>query len=352
MSEDAPIEVGPTWPTEPSPQGVRIALVGEAPSDHEVEKGRPFVGPSGQVLDAILRSANIERKELFITNVFNSKLEENDVAKHKAILGPERWGALLSANIARLADELAAANPTVVVALGNTALLALTGKGGIANMRGAPLMGAGPFERYKVLPTLHPAFVMRTWKMYSIVIGDFIKAVREVEKGPTVVYPKRRLLIEPTLKEALAFMERCQKADLLSVDIETGWGQVRGISFAPSAEEAIYVPFIVLNKPSRSYWPTLQEEVQVWKAVKHLLESPVPKLGQNFSAYDAVWLYQKMGIRVMNIAEDTRLLHHALYAELPKSLEFMAAAYSEQGPWKQWGKAGWRQKDRGAKRDE
>jgi hypothetical protein len=144
----------------------------------------------------------------------------------------------------------------------------------------------------------------------------------------------------------------CKKAPLLSVDIETGWGQIRGISFAPSEEEAMYVPFIALDKVNRSYWATPEQEASVWRAVKDCLESDTPKLGQNFANYDVVWLFSKMGIRVRNLREDTRLLHKALYPELPASLAFMGSAYSRQGHWKGWGSRGWSQAERGAKRDE
>jgi hypothetical protein len=69
--------------------------------------------------------------------------------------------------------------------------------------------------------------------------------------------------------------------------------------------------------------------------VKRWLESSVPKLGQNFGAYDAYWFLDSWGIRPMNLREDTRILHHSLYPELPKDLAFMGNSYADQGAWKQ-----------------
>jgi hypothetical protein len=112
------------------------------------------------------------------------------------------------------------------------------------------------------------------------------------------------------------------------------------------------VPFTDLSRTTKSYWPTVADEVNVWRAVKAVLEHPVPKLGQNFDGYDVQWLLHKMGIRVRGLSHDLRLLHHALYAELPKSLAFMASAYSSLPGWKHWADHGGSKKSRAGKRDE
>ena len=106
------------------------------------------------------------------------------------------------------------------------------------------------------------------------------------------------------------------------------------IGFAPSEERAIVIPFVDMRKSNRSYWPDTDAELKAWGYVKDICESDIPKLGQNFGAYDAYWLLDKYGIRVRNLLHDTRLMHHALYPELPKSLAFMGASYTRQGPWK------------------
>ena len=50
------------------PKTARIMPVGEQPGDQEDRQGRPFVGPAGQVLDAALEEAGLDRKRLFLTN--------------------------------------------------------------------------------------------------------------------------------------------------------------------------------------------------------------------------------------------------------------------------------------------
>ena len=337
------------------PRGGRasLAFVGEAPGVHEVEKGRPFMGEAGRVFDALLRSASIDRSEVYVGNVFSTKLEENKVSKERAKRGAE-WEPFVQRNYARLADELGSVAPNVVVPLGGTALQALLGTSSIQKYRGNLTYGNGAYSQQKLLPALHPSAINRQWNLYPITIGDFIKAAAEAEKGPLIEWPQRTLNIAPTIEEVEVALGRyASMQGLLSCDIETGWGQIRGVSFSPSPEEAIYVPFISLATLSRSYWPTAALEKRAWMAVKGALEGSAPKLGQNFVNYDVVWLLSKMGIRPRNVREDLRLLHKALYPELPASLAFMASAYSRQGPWKAWvSHGGTKKRDRDDKRDE
>jgi DNA polymerase len=328
-----------------------IALIGEAPGEDEAEKGRPFVGSSGKLLNAMLRQANIDRDHCFVGNVFSTKLEGNSLIREKNLRG-ETWDAFYQANLERLTGEILDAQPTVIIPLGATAFRACFGPGPIEAFRGNTTYGNGAFKRFKMVPTYHPAHVLRHWKSYNVVIGDLVRASREVEKGPQILYPQRELYIMPTIAEVEAYVERCVSTDLLSCDIETGWGQIRGISFAPSATEALYIPFVVLTTLDRSYWRSVEDELRAWKAVKAILESDVPKLGQNYGGYDAPWLLKRVGIETRNLCEDLRLLHHSLFPELQKSLSFMASAYSDQGAWKHWAKHGITKAQRGDKRDE
>lgn len=341
-------------PQHPNVAPCSIAFVGEAPSHVEVEKGRPFVGPAGGVFNSILRTSGIDRDACFVGNVFLRKLHENNPVIHRRTVGDAAYEAQWQEGREMLAVEFACWKPTVICALGNTALLALTGKSGVSNYRAALQPGIGPFEGRWVFPTFHPSFILQKWNNYPVVVGDMARLLRAVERGGKPFYPHRELYINPTLDEVRDFLRGpCAHSDLLSCDIETGWGMIRGISFAPDETRAMYIPFFRTGgKGSRNYWPDLWTEVQVWREVKAVLEGPTPKLGQNFGAYDTPWLLRKMGIRPMNVCEDLRLLHAALYPELPKSLAWMGQAYSEQGTWKVWARhGGLNQEEQGDKRD-
>ncbi len=335
----------------PSKTPCRLAFVGEAPSDEELEKGRPFVGPAGRVFNALVRSAGVNRYDHLVTNVFDQQLPWNDVS-HWCAPAEERktWegydlppigsaGYLRPEHLHhldRLRRELEQVRPAVIVPLGGTALWALTGSAEIGTARGHVAEASRLLPGAKLLPTYHPSFVQKQWKMFVVVMGDIEKAMKEsAHRG--VRYTKRSFLIEPTLAEFRDYTnDVLLKAPIVSEDIETGWGQITCVGFAASRHEGICVPFVDLRQPNRSYWQKPHEEIAAWKLVAKInAANPPLKLGQNFT-YDVYWFLTKMGMKVNGYAHDTRLIHHALYPELPKDLGFMAARYESVPPWKTW----------------
>lgn len=330
-----------------------LAFVGEAPGDEELLEGEPFVGPSGRVFNALLRTAGLTREDHYVGNVFDEKLPDNNVgawcaSKREADAGgfadleaigahgylrPEHRG-----HLARLSAELHVLHPTVVIPLGGTALWAFTGRAEIGAYRGNVVAATQILPGAKLIPTYHPAFLLHSWKFYTTVVLDIQRAWREAQRGPEIVLPIKRLRLAPTLDEVRAYCVRmlCEPGPL-SVDIETANGQITAIAIGPSAEEAMSIPFWNFEAADRSYWRSADDEAAAWDAVRAVLESPVPKLGQNYAGYDALYILERKGIRTMGLIHDTRLQHHALYPELPKSLEFMGSNYTQQGAWKQMG---------------
>lgn len=329
-----------------------IAFVGEAPSDEELIAGRPFVGPAGRTFTAMMRTAGLDRNEALVTNVFNVKLPNNELAswlmsydEARAVEGgtslpPINHGFLKMEHrhhLDRLKEELCTCKPNVIVPLGATALWALSGLEGISAVRGTVLAAKKLVPGMKLLPTMHPQAVNYSWKFFPVVVGDFVRASAE-SRFASIILPHRELFIEPTIEDLHAYTDRLRASSLLSVDIETSWGQLTSIGFAPDAEHAIVVPFFDKRQPDRSYWRTVSDEVAAWRWVQAALASDVPKLGQNYGGYDFFWLLVKYRLATRNAREDTRLLSHALFPELPKDLEFMGASYATQGAWKYWGR--------------
>jgi uracil-DNA glycosylase family protein len=131
-------------------------LVGEQPGDEEDLRGRPFVGPAGQVLDRALAQAGIAREAAYLTNaVKHFKWEprgKRRLHKTPAQREVEACGAWLGA-------EIAGRSPRVIVALGATAAFALTGeKRAIATQRGQSLVHASGAA---LVVTYHPSAILR-----------------------------------------------------------------------------------------------------------------------------------------------------------------------------------------------
>ncbi|MBN9527922.1 MAG: UdgX family uracil-DNA binding protein [Alphaproteobacteria bacterium] len=138
------------------PPRAALMIVGEQPGDREDLAGRPFVGPAGQVLDAALAAAGIDRAGIYVTNAVKHFKHELRGRRrlHRTPDMPEveqcRWW---------LAREIALVAPRLVVAMGATALLALTGdRGRLADRRGR-LLPLAPGR--DLLVTVHPSYLLR-----------------------------------------------------------------------------------------------------------------------------------------------------------------------------------------------
>ena len=131
-------------------------LVGEQPGDQEDLIGAPFAGPAGKVLDRALHDAGIERESAYLTNaVKHFKWEPRGKRRiHKTPAQRE-----VDACNPWLKQELASVAPKVVVALGSTALRALTGRRDLllSAVQGQVLEVDGRM----IVPTWHPSYVLR-----------------------------------------------------------------------------------------------------------------------------------------------------------------------------------------------
>ena len=139
------------------PKDAHLMLVGEQPGDEEDLRGKPFVGPAGRVLDAALAAADIPREAIYITNaVKHFKWEPRGKRRlHKRPDARE-----IDACHDWLLGEIEQVRPRVVVALGATALRALTGRTvaiEAARMEPPPSLGGGAELRV----TYHPSAVLR-----------------------------------------------------------------------------------------------------------------------------------------------------------------------------------------------
>jgi DNA polymerase len=138
------------------PDGAALMIVGEQPGDREDLAGRPFVGPAGAVLDRAMDAAGIDRAAAYLTNAVKHFKHEPQgrrrlhVTPNAEEIDHCRWW---------LRQEIALVRPRLVVALGATAVRALTGQTPrLGDIRGRIL----PFEQDRaLLVTTHPSYLLR-----------------------------------------------------------------------------------------------------------------------------------------------------------------------------------------------
>ena len=157
------------------PLSPSIAFVGEQPGDQEDLQGRPFVGPAGRLFDRALEESGVTRAQCYVTNaVKHFKFEERGKRRihQKPTMGEVkhyRWW---------LMKELEFVRPKLVVALGGTAALALTGKPVAITRSRGPLN----FSAQKGYVTVHPSHLLRIsdeegrTQAYASFVTDLVEA--------------------------------------------------------------------------------------------------------------------------------------------------------------------------------
>ncbi|HLW72791.1 MAG TPA: uracil-DNA glycosylase [Candidatus Babeliales bacterium] len=142
----------------------RLMIIGEAPGRDEDEQGVPFIGRSGKFLTKILTSLGIDRKELFITNSVKCRPPQN---RKPTFLESKTCKDLL------LINQINIIKPKVICTLGSAAIETLLEKPvKINTIHGTQLS----FGSITIIPTYHPAYVMRNQKKLDLFMKDLYTA--------------------------------------------------------------------------------------------------------------------------------------------------------------------------------
>lgn len=132
----------------------KIMFIGEAPGRNEAETGRPFCGASGKVLDELLASIDIDRKEVYITNVVKDRPPENRDPLPNEI---DFYAPFLDRQIEIM-------RPKVIATLGRFSMIYIMIKFGleselksISQIHGQVFTAETPHGSIKIVPLYHPA---------------------------------------------------------------------------------------------------------------------------------------------------------------------------------------------------
>ncbi len=125
-----------------------LMIVGEAPGEEEDRSGRPFVGRAGQLLDKILASVEIDRNDIYLTNIVKFRPPANRNPRPEEIQASE--GILL--------EEIRLVQPQIIATLGNVPTqYFLDTRDGITRTHGA----WHDWHGVTVYPLFHPAYLLR-----------------------------------------------------------------------------------------------------------------------------------------------------------------------------------------------
>jgi uracil-DNA glycosylase len=338
------------------PTTAKILILGEAPGEQEAKTGLPFVGASGMELTRILQEAGLNRDHVRLANTINVRPPKapwtkvpNDI---KAFFPPNKKlaqsvGAQLIGDrycTSEVRDGLEALGTTLsempnlelIIPLGNTALWALTGETGITKWRGSQIvdLSGAPYKlpvSPRVVPTIHPAAIMRQWDQRWLAVNDIKRALQWQRKNYAV--PTFDFIIRPSYSAVMAFLEGCEHALVglegdvrlpLAVDLETRLGHIACVGIAVSTSRAMCIPLLV---GSGSFWSLIEETEIMWRVLRLLTHPKTFVIGQNF-LYDRQYLARRYGFDVRCHA-DTMVLQHVCFPGIPKGLDFISSLYNE-----------------------
>ena len=386
-------------PVPPELRGAPFAVVGEYPHENEVDDRRPFTGRSGKELTLTLKLAGKSRGEYdLIESVVcrpggdrmdavtrackraNDEIDKaNKAAKKEAkqagrLLHPselaQKWLTPQEACQPRLYAEIAQGDYAALMPVGKMAYQALLGGAkSLQDVRGGMLDGwfaqmdpkalvpqfversperpwsdvnlPAPHARaMKILPTLHPSFVMHQRRWTSVFRSDVKRAVDWFTGRAEWVEPTHIGGMHATVRvpDADWLYEWLLPQEVLAYDTETDGlesllAKVRCVSIG-SVDTGVVIPFMSKIDPRHRFY-SKHDEVRIidvlrwwWTSHDHL------KVGWNNGSYDRIVVEQNFGVTPVPIL-DCMMLHRVVDPELPHGLGFAASVYAALAPsWK------------------
>jgi len=308
------------------PIGAKMMILGEAP---QVGESKPFCGPHGRELDRLLKDCGIYKDNCWVSYVSKFAVPANlDRKKLPFHIRARNAGIDMEKQLEELQVEINDVKPNVILALGGTALWALSGKTKISNFRGSILRGMGT----KFVATYNPAHLLshiqggeiKGYWNRQIILFDIKRAIEE-SSSPESNLPSRALQICRNSGDLYEFLEKYKHHKKMSADIESGGHCIPvcvGLAFSKS--HGMTVP--LWNKDGISTIPDSDIAV-IWGMLAQVLwEKDI--VGQNFN-YDRDKL-RRLGFAIRRIQSDTMLKAFTINPELPKGLAFNTSIYTRE----------------------
>jgi DNA polymerase len=166
---DCPLSAGRTHavPGE-GPSDAKVMFIGEGPGYHEDQQGRPFVGPAGRFLEALLASIDMRREQVFIANMVKCRPPNNRDPLPAEIAACSKY----------LDRQVELVDPRLIVTLGRYSLAKFFPKESIGRARGR----AREVDGRTVYPMMHPAAALHRQELRRTIEED-IKAIPALLKA-------------------------------------------------------------------------------------------------------------------------------------------------------------------------
>ncbi|MBV6343101.1 DNA polymerase, partial [Candidatus Magnetobacterium casense] len=301
----------------PSLRQLPVLWVGEGPGETETITGIPFTGGAGKMHYGLCKQAGINKQMCPHTNIVSCRPPENRVPTDLEV----------RCCFGRLKQEILILKPRLIIALGETAMRALTKERGIMSQRGRYIQLRDEYDHdCKVLCTMHPSFVMRSRQWIPTAVAIY-KSIFGYLQGKEVKKFDPLIIRDPNAEELRDYLYKDTPPDMIfAVDTETSGlntlaDQIIGYSFSKDGRTAVAIKFKGGKDDPR------------WQVCKEFLEDPSKgKCWQNGS-FDTE-IARTWGIIDQGFIYDTRLAEQMIHSDLPSDLDFLRAQYTQIPPYK------------------
>ena len=322
------------------PRDARIVIVGEAPGKDEEIRGIPFVGRSGEELDRMLSDAGIAREACFVTNAVKERPDGNKLSlwinKKKTpeegqVRFRNRWvRPNVQQDVEELHADLRAINPRVIIPLGSSALWAVTSYDSVDKWRGSYLRSDIPGVDGVVVPTYHPAGVLRKYDWRYITVRDLRRAAAASREGPPS-QPRWNFeacsdfaAAERVVRGLLAKVEATPQGFPVVCDLEIKRKEIVCLGLGWSKVDAACIAFY--NYQGRTM--TQEETAKIWWMLWELFHHPNCRLVNQNIMFDIQFTFENGGVWPPAWF-DTMLAQHVIFPGEPKALDYLASLYCE-----------------------
>ena len=174
------------------PEKSDILFIGEGPGFHEDQQGRPFVGPSGKLLDDLLGLIGLSRPDVYIANVVKCRPPNNRDPLPEEIKACRKY----------LDQQIRLLDPKVIVTLGRFSLIRFLPQETISKVHGQPRLWG---HRY-IFPMYHPAAALHQGNLRHVLEEDMRKLPELLQRIQTESVAEENVAEEPPQPEQLTML--------------------------------------------------------------------------------------------------------------------------------------------------
>ncbi|MGD8501075.1 MAG: DNA polymerase [Phycisphaerales bacterium] len=324
----------PPYPTKP----VKLIVLLESPGPTEEIFGKYLIGPSGDLFNDCLNYWGLDRDDMHITN--------STMCRPKNKASPKQWREAIRCCSKRLRDELSKCRTTWILGCGAIALHTIVPRGdrlpSIKAWSGAPLQGLGRYKDFKILPTMHPAAVLREkgWAFKPIFM---IHAKRAWDLAHNLIsdweWPPIHTAVNETTLRALREIRRAKK--LTGADVETrGINPLRDLCMCigvANEDVAVCVPWEGYNAGKYGAVSSIKSSPigrRIMEEVVGILEDEQIPLAFQNGPHDLL-TFDRLRIKWKNYAWDSHPAHTAVAVGRWHDLGWIMAEECHGPRWKE-----------------